>query len=218
MSNFLEDRDEPEPEDGRDLAQSAIKKLHRRGPTRPDSLHKRAPAGTGDAAVRAMAMTNADRAARSHADDATQEIKKVLARGPAPLLPDTLSTGQARVERSHDATVQAVAKALGRPAPYADRDATLARVRALRRKGGRDLGMFRKGLPPQSANARNTSDLADTGAAAGVARQPVPGARTTRQGPPHSASISPRQALPTDEDETLKALKQIFKAGPQRLL
>jgi hypothetical protein len=58
--------------------------------------------------------------------------------------------------------------------------------------------------------------MADAGTS-GFAGQPVPDARTTQFGPPHSASISPRQALPTDdEDPTIKALKEVFAAGPKR--
>jgi hypothetical protein len=73
-------------------------------------------------------------------------------------------------------------------------------------------------VPPQSRNAPNSNEMADTGAGS-FARQPTPDARTTQFGPPHSASITPRQALPTDaEDPTVKALKAIFAAGPKREL
>jgi hypothetical protein len=72
-------------------------------------------------------------------------------------------------------------------------------------------------VPPQSSNGRNDATVADDGATLGTQRQSVPAVQPSRLAPPHSASISPRNALPTDdEDPTIAALKSIYKAGPKR--
>jgi hypothetical protein len=72
--------------------------------------------------------------------------------------------------------------------------------------------------PPQSRNAQWDSNRADDGATLGPQRQTIPSTKPTRIGTAHSASISPREALPEDDDvdPTVKALKAIYKNGPMR--
>jgi hypothetical protein len=71
--------------------------------------------------------------------------------------------------------------------------------------------------PPQSWNASNDSTTADAGGSLGTQRQTAPGAKPARLGPAQADSITPRNALPTDdEDPTVKALKDIFSKAPHR--
>jgi hypothetical protein len=59
---------------------------------------------------------------------------------------------------------------------------------------------------------------ADAGATLGTQRQTVTSTKPARLGPAHSASLSDGKPPPEDKDadETVKALKAIFAAGPQR--
>jgi len=70
--------------------------------------------------------------------------------------------------------------------------------------------------PPQSSNARWDNMTADAGATIGTQRQAAPSAKPSLLGPTHAASIRDGHPLPEDEDVTVKALKEIYRAGPRR--
>jgi hypothetical protein len=182
---------------GRSTAALEIKKALRRGPSGTLALCKSTPPIKLTAN---RAGTIVAKAARADYASYTRRLAKSIANGLA-------KAGAFRIDKA--------ANGVGA-------DATTAILEA-QADGPQfetpDQAWLRKvSVPPQSRNAANTNEMADTGAGA-FARQPTPDARTTQFGPPHSASISPRQALPTDdEDPTIKALRRIYEKGPQRLL
>jgi hypothetical protein len=220
MDNFLKNKpDAPEFGDGRDITLTELKKVFARGPQRPASLTKRAPnAVDTDAEVRAMAMSSRDVALRSNADEATKIMKSAHARGPDPFLPHTVGDGPLFIERSRDPVVQAIRKAHERPRGFGPAGERQVDVRALNAmlERGRRMRKLRKGLPPQSANGDNDSRTANTGASNDWRDESAPANTSSQLGTRHAASINNGRAPATQDDVTVKALKEIVKHGPQR--
>ena len=180
-NQFLAKRSERTPDDGRDLLDAELRKIHRAGPTRPDVLNKRAPDTGSDDAIRKMTLTNADRAARSNDDAALQAVRKCLRRpsGRGLFLP-----------------VDAVRKGrdVGRLV-VSDRDLTWM-------SGCGNLRKVSPALPAQSSNAFDPgADASRAGASSAIADQIWPAIQSGPKpfGPPASASMSSRGALPTDK-------------------
>jgi hypothetical protein len=175
---------------GRDTAALEIKKALRRGPS--GTLCKSTPPIklTANRAGKVMA-----KAARADYARYTRRLAKSIANGLAKAGAFTIA--KARNGVGHD-SVAAIREAQADGPQFMTPD---------------DEYLRKLSVPPQSRNGANSNEMADAGTS-GFARQPVPGARTTQFGP-SSASISPRQALPTDDDDpTIKALKEVFAAGP----
>ena len=181
---------------GRDTAALEIKKALRRAPS--GTMCKTTPPIklTANRAGKVMA-----KAARTEYARYTKRLAKSIANGLARAGAFTIA--KARNGVGHD-SVAAIREAQADGPQFMTPDAEYLR---------------KLSVPPQSRNGANSNEMADVGAGA-FARQPVPDARTTQFGPPSSASISPRQALPTDTDSdpTIKAIKDIFAAGAKRML
>jgi hypothetical protein len=95
--------------DGRQACDRALKKIFARGPTRPDSLAKRAKPDSDVNDERAMALDKRERRLRSNAHEALQEIRKVHAAGGRRSLPES-EGGAPQLRKS----IEAMRKALQR--------------------------------------------------------------------------------------------------------
>jgi hypothetical protein len=204
MCNFINARrQELAFTDGRDVALEAIRKALHRGPTRPDALHKRAPAEYP--AVADMLLTKVERKKRKRADAphsfsnlATEAIRKIHAEGASPLDPEYLGKGEAVFLRDNRPSVQAIRKTHGNPyLPGAMRKAVVKPTPSR----GSSNGVWDDTHANTGADNNFRNDAAPTNKPTVIAREV-----------PRDVSHSPNiQAV-------LDALKQDFARGAKRMI
>jgi hypothetical protein len=201
---FLSKRNESAPSDGRIGLLDQLRKIHRRGPTKPGSLAKRASNVVDDAQIRKMLLTTDER--QSNGTDALDSIRKIHARGPTGaglLLPE-----------AHKASASSAADIGAKQVTFSMRDlATIRRVR----KGASGIGL-------QSSNATDDPPPPSTWGAVDardVTNEAAPGSQSTSQfGSRHADSEHaslPRQSDQDDDaaDEATKAIRALHRQGPK---
>jgi hypothetical protein len=110
QGNFIAPPERREYPDGRNRCDKALKKLFSRGPTRPDSLAKRATPDADVAAEAAMLLTKHERRLRSNAHETLEAVKKVHRSGRRAGFPEHEAQGD---EEFRSRSVSAIRKARG---------------------------------------------------------------------------------------------------------
>jgi len=218
---FITKRSDPVSADGRAELLRELRKMHARGPTKPDSLAKRAVSVVDDLEMRRMVMTAEDRRLRSNADAALVAIHKALG-----------------TQSSRDVMLKAAsgraARAASRPVSFSRRDIAgiMECARRLRKDDARTPPALRQ-LPGQSSNAMNIdADPARVGGTSSIAGWQDPmwrDAGSTKVPPPQAESVSASNALPSDADDdgadelagdgadkTTKWIKRAHSAPPRK--
>jgi len=225
--------------DGRHLADAAIRKAHRRGPQRPDSLTKRAKPDAVINAEAAKLLTKRARALRSNAPEALNAIKKIQRSGRRPGFPEHEAQGnppfgsksvtavrKARADAVHvdghrmlscNELNKAFADSVGKI------EVDLDSVTPHRNRGYAtgfyemsklEKRAFRKGLgrPPESDNALSGGRIAATGATNDWRDQSAPSVRPTLVGGQPIGTPSG-----SNRDAALEAIKRALRK-PQHAL
>jgi hypothetical protein len=189
-------REEPAIDDGRDTALGEVRKVLRHGPTTPGSLAKRARDIVDEAAIRSMPLTTAER--RENGFDALEAVRKIHSCGPdgsGLLLPELVKV---KLPPQDDDGMNTVA-----PASRAGAQTGVA----MYQNGPSDNSGPPRSGPPQSASVSRRR--------AGPEDSDVEAPLKTR--PDRKADLDAYKEGPLDvDDNTIKAIKRVHKAGPRR--